>query len=390
MRDVRDLSVEGKTVLVRADLNVPLRDGVIGDDTRIRAALPTLQHLLDAGAGVVVCSHLGRPKGQVDPALSLRPVADRLSELLGRPVALAAGVAGPAEQAAADALEPGQVLLLENVRFEPGETNNDPELSAAFAALADAYVNDAFGAAHRAHASTAGVAALLPCAAGFLLQKEVETIEGVLADPKRPLVAIVGGSKVSDKILVLERFLEVADRVLVGGAMVFPLLKAQGHSVGNSLCAAEDDEHAVNALAAASREGAASLELPTDLVIAKEFSAAAEHQVLAGVDVPDGWMGLDIGPDSAAAYAAALADAGTVFWNGPMGAFEMEPYAAGTRTVAEAVAACPGTTVIGGGDSAAAIEQFGFADQVDWVSTGGGAALELIEGRALPGVEALR
>ena len=390
MRDVRDLSVEGKTVLVRADLNVPLRDGVIGDDTRIRAALPTLQHLLDAGAAVVVCSHLGRPKGQVDQALSLRPVADRLSDLLGRPVALAAGVAGPAEKAAADALEPGQVLLLENVRFEPGETKNDPELSAAFAALADAYVNDAFGAAHRAHASTAGVAELLPCAAGFLLQKEVETIEGVLADPKRPLVAIVGGSKVSDKILVLERFLEVADRVLVGGAMVFPLLKAQGHSVGNSLCAAEDDEHAVNALAAASREGAASLELPTDLVIAKEFSAEAEHEVLAGVDVPDGWMGLDIGPDSAAAYAAALADAGTVFWNGPMGAFEMEPYAAGTRTVAEAVAACPGTTVIGGGDSAAAIEQFGFADQVDWVSTGGGAALELIEGRALPGVEALR
>ncbi len=390
MRDVRDLSVEGKTVLVRADLNVPLRDGVIGDDTRIRAALPTLQHLLDAGAAVVVCSHLGRPKGQVDQALSLRPVADRLSDLLGRPVALAAGVAGPAEKAAADALEPGQVLLLENVRFEPGETKNDPELSAAFAALADAYVNDAFGAAHRAHASTAGVAELLPCAAGFLLQKEVETIEGVLADPKRPLVAIVGGSKVSDKILVLERFLEVADRVLVGGAMVFPLLKAQGHSVGNSLCAAEDDEHAVNALAAASREGAASLELPTDLVIAKEFSAEAEREVLTGVDVPDGWMGLDIGPDSAAAYAAALADAGTVFWNGPMGAFEMEPYAAGTRTVAEAVAACPGTTVIGGGDSAAAIEQFGFADQVDWVSTGGGAALELIEGRALPGVEALR
>jgi phosphoglycerate kinase len=390
MRDVRDLSVEGKTVLVRADLNVPLRDGVIGDDTRIRAALPTLQHLLDAGAAVVVCSHLGRPKGQVDQALSLRPVADRLSDLLGRPVALAAGVAGPAEKAAADALEPGQVLLLENVRFEPGETKNDPELSAAFAALADAYVNDAFGAAHRAHASTAGVAELLPCAAGFLLQKEVETIEGVLADPKRPLVAIVGGSKVSDKILVLERFLEVADRVLVGGAMVFPLLKALGHSVGNSLCAAEDDEHAVNALAAASREGAASLELPTDLVIAKEFSAEAEHEVLAGVDVPDGWMGLDIGPDSAAADAAALADAGSVFWNGPMGAFEMEPYAAGTRTVAEAVAACPGTTVIGGGDSAAAIEQFGFADQVDWVSTGGGAALELIEGRALPGVEALR
>jgi len=390
MRDVRELSVEGKTVLVRADLNVPLRDGAVGDDTRIRAALPTLQYLLEAGAAVVVCSHLGRPKGEVDPALSLRPVADRLSELLGRPVVLAGGVAGAAEQAAAEALQPGQLLLLENVRFEPGETKNDPALSAAFASLADAYVNDAFGAAHRAHASTAGVAALLPCAAGFLLQKEVETIEGVLADPKRPLVAIVGGSKVSDKILVLERFLEVADRVLVGGAMVFPLLKARGHSVGNSLCAAEDDEHACSALAAAQKPGAASLELPTDLVIAREFSAEAEHEILDGVDVPDGWMGLDIGPESAAAYAAALAGAGTVFWNGPMGAFEMDPYAAGTKTVAEAVAACPGTTVIGGGDSAAAIEQFGFADQVDWVSTGGGAALELIEGRALPGVEALR
>jgi phosphoglycerate kinase len=390
MRDVRDLDVAARRVLVRADLNVPLRDGAIADDTRIRAALPTLQYLLDQGASLVVVSHLGRPKGEPDPGLSLKPVAERLAELLGRPVKLAPGVVGPEVTEAAHALQSGEVLMLENVRFEPGETKDDLLLARGLAELADFYVNDAFGAAHRAHSSTAGVAGLLPCAAGFLLQREVETIEGILADPKRPMVAIVGGSKVSDKILVLERFLEVADLVLVGGAMVFPLLKAQGHGVGDSLCAEEDDEHARAALAAASKPGAAILELPVDLVIADRFAEDAERRELEGVDVPDGWMGLDIGPTSAAAYAAALADAGTVFWNGPMGAFEMEPYAAGTRRVAEAVATCPGTTVIGGGDSAAAIEQFGLADRVDWISTGGGAALELIEGRKLPGVEALR
>ena len=390
MRGVKDLDVADRTVLVRADLNVPLRDGRISDDTRIRAALPTLQYLLDQGAAVVVASHLGRPNGQPDPALSLKPVGERLAELLERPVRLAPGVVGPQVTEAVRALQTGEVLMLENVRFEPGETKDDLLLARGLAELADFYVNDAFGAAHRAHSSTAGVAGLLPCAAGFLLQREVETIEGILADPKRPMVAIVGGSKVSDKILVLERFLEVADLVLVGGAMVFPLLKAQGHGVGDSLCADEDDEHARAALAAASKPGAATLELPVDLVIADRFAEDAERREIEGVDVPDGWMGLDIGPTSAAAYAAAVASAGTVFWNGPMGAFEMEPYAAGTRRVAEAVAACPGTTVIGGGDSAAAIEQFGLADRVDWISTGGGAALELIEGRKLPGVEALR
>ncbi|UGS35217.1 phosphoglycerate kinase [Capillimicrobium parvum] len=373
MKTLDDLDVGGRRVLVRVDFNVPLQDGAITDDTRIRGALPTLRELREKGAAqVVLVSHLGRPKGAPDPRYSLAPVAARLSELLGTDVAFG-------DDAPSDA----ELVLLENIRFEPGETKNDPELARRLAARADVYVDDAFGAAHRAHASTDGVAHLLPHAAGRLLQREVETLTGILADPRRPFVAVVGGAKVTDKIGVLRRFLEVADRVLIGGAMAFPFLRAQGHAVGASLCAADDVE------AARGLVGDDKLGLPVDLVLGREFSADTETRELDGVDVPDGWMGLDIGPRSAQLYAQEIAGAGTVCWNGPMGAFELAPFAAGTKAVAEAVAASPATTVVGGGDSVAAVVQFGLSDQVDHVSTGGGASLELIEGKQLPGVEAL-
>jgi phosphoglycerate kinase len=389
VRTLKDLGeLDGKRVLVRVDFNVPLLNGAVGDDLRMRAALPTLQELLRRGAGLILVSHLGRPKNR-EPELSLRPVADHLSDLLGRPVVLAPAVVGEQVDALAAKVGAGDVLLLENVRYEPGETHDDPELAKSLAGLADVYVNDAFGAAHRAHASTEGVARLLPeHAAGLLLEREVSTLRRLLEDPEHPLVAVLGGAKVSDKIAVIERFREVADTVLIGGAMCFPFLAAQGHGVGDSLCAEEDVGLARRALEP--RKGArASIELPVDLVIAERLSADAPAQGLDGVDVPEGWMGLDIGPRTSVAYSAAIAAAGTVFWNGPMGAFELEPFAAGTRAVAEAVAAAPGTTVVGGGDSAAALQQFGLADQVTHLSTGGGAALELIEGRPLPGVEAL-
>ena len=377
MRTLDDLDVGGRRVLVRVDFNVPLgAGGEITDDTRIRAALPTIEELRGKGARLVLCSHLGRPKDR-DPALSLRPVADRLSELLNTEVAFAEDLA---------ALPDADVVMLENVRYEPGETKNDPELARRYAALADVYVNDAFGSAHRAHASTEGVAHLLPSAAGRLLQREVETLGGILERPQRPLVAVVGGAKVTDKIGVLDAFLQRADVVLIGGAMCFPFFAAQGHSVGASLCEEEGIPEARRALA----DGEGKLRLPSDLVAGRAFSADTETRDLDGTDVPDGWMGLDIGARSADAYAEVIATAGTVFWNGPMGAFELEPFAAGTRRVAEAVAAAPGTTVVGGGDSAAALASFGLADRVDHLSTGGGASLELLEGKTLPGVEALR
>jgi phosphoglycerate kinase len=384
--DLGDLA--GKRVLVRVDFNVPLADGHVADDTRIRAALPTIHELLHRGASLVLVSHLGRPKDR-EPELSIRPAADRFAELSGVDVTLAPGVVGEDVTAFARNLSPGQVLVLENVRYEPGETKNDPALAKALAELADVYVNDAFGAAHRAHASTEGVAHLMPeHAAGRLLEREVSMLSKLLQDPDRPLVAMLGGAKVSDKIAVIERFLQVADSILIGGAMCFPFLAAEGHSVGRSLCEDDDVELARRALAAV--EGArARIVLPVDLVIADRFAAEAESRTLDGVDVPEGWMGLDIGPRTAEAYAAEVAGAGTVFWNGPMGAFELEPFAGGTRAVAEAVAAAPGTTVVGGGDSVAALQRFGLADQVSHLSTGGGAALELIEGKRLPGVEAL-
>jgi phosphoglycerate kinase len=376
VRTLDDLDVAGKRVLVRVDFNVPLDDDRnITDDARIRAALPTLKELREKGARLLLAAHLGRPKGR-DETYSLRPAADRLAELLGEDVTLAASL---------DDVPDGDVVMLENVRFEPGETKNDPELAKRYAALADAYINDAFGAAHRAHASTEAVAHLLPSAAGRLLEREVSTLNGILEEPQRPLVAVVGGAKVTDKIGVLEAFLQRADRILVGGAMCFPFFKAQGHEVGDSLCEEEGLEPARRVLAA----GGEKLRLPTDLVAGRAFAADTETRRLDGVDVPEGWMGLDIGPRSAAGYAEVIRDAGTVFWNGPMGAFELDPFAAGTRVVAEAVAESDAVTVVGGGDSAAALAQFGLADRVTHLSTGGGASLELIEGKALPGVEAL-
>jgi phosphoglycerate kinase len=377
MRTLDELSdLAGKRVLVRVDFNVPLDDdGEVTDDTRISAALPTLQRLRERDARLVLVSHLGRPKDR-EPELSLRPVAERLSRLMETEVELAEDL---------DHVPDGDVVMLENIRYEPGETENDPELAKRLAALADVYVNDAFGSAHRAHASTEGVAHLLPSAAGLLLQREVETLTAILEDPARPLVAIVGGAKVTDKIGVLKAFLERADAILIGGAMAFPFLSVQGHSVGDSLCAEEDLEPARALL----EDGADKLRLPVDLVLADRFDADAERLELEGVDVLDGWMGLDIGPETSEAYAEEIAGAGSVFWNGPMGAFELRPFARGTRVVAEAVAAAHGTTVVGGGDSAAALHQFGLADRVTHLSTGGGASLELIEGKTLPGVEVL-
>jgi phosphoglycerate kinase len=391
VRTLADLGELGeKRVLVRVDFNVPLDAGSVADDTRIRAALPTIELLRERGAALILVSHLGRPKDR-EPELSLEPVGRRLSELIGADVRVAPGARGPEVSELVGALEVGDVLLLENIRFEPGEAKNDPELAAELAELADVYVDDAFGAAHRAHASTVGVAELMEeRAAGLLLEREVEALSGLLEDPERPLVAVLGGAKVSDKLGVIESFLGVADTVLIGGAMCFPFLKAIGHSVGSSLCADDDVELARRVLELAAGEGQATIQLPSDLVLASEFSADAVPQPLDGLEVPDGLMGLDIGPRTAEAYAGVIGAAGTVFWNGPMGAFELEPFSAGTRTVADAVADAPGVTVVGGGDSAAALVRFGLADRVSHLSTGGGAALELIEGRELPGVEVLR
>lgn len=383
---VRDADVAGRRVLVRVDFNVPLADGAVADDMRIRAALPTIELLRERGAALILASHLGRPKGKVDPALSLRPVGEKLAELLGTEVTQAPAVVGTEVETLAHGLGPGDLMLLENTRFEPGETENDTGLAEALAGLADLYVNDAFGAAHRAHASTEGVAQFLPGYAGLLLEREVTELTRVVEDPKRPLVVVLGGAKVSDKVAVIDRFLEVADKILIGGAMAFGFFRAQEVPVGDSLV--EGVELAAEALEKA-RDSDCELVLPVDLVLGREFDADTERRESGGVEVPDGWMGLDIGPRTGDLYAAAIADAGTVLWNGPMGAFEMEPFAGGTRAVAEAVAKAPGTTVIGGGDSVAAIRKFGLEDEVDWLSTGGGASLELLEGKKLPGVEAL-
>jgi len=387
-RTVRDLDLQGgERVLVRVDFNVPLEDGRVTDDARIRAALPTIELLLDGGARLILCSHLGRPKDR-EPETSLKPASDRLRELVEAPVEQAGAVVGDEVRAAVDVLEPGSILVLENTRWEPGEKANDAELARELASYADVYVDDAFGAAHRAHATTAGVAEHLPAVAGLLLEREVNTLDGIVENPDRPLCVVLGGAKVTDKVALIDRFLDTADSILIGGAMCFSFFRAQGRPTGDSLVEEEGVELARKALEKA--EGSSCrLLLPVDLVLGDRFAADADRRELDGVDVPDGWMGLDVGPETAAAYAREVAAAGTVFWNGPMGAFELEPFAGGTRAVAEAVAAAPGTTVIGGGDSAAAIASFGLADQVTHMSTGGGAALELLEGKALPGVEAL-
>jgi phosphoglycerate kinase len=372
---VRDLPVEGRRVLVRADLNVPIDDGRIGDDTRIRAAVPTLRHLRERGAEVVVVSHLGRPKGQPRADLTLRPVADRLAELLGEPVAFGD--------------ETGPVRLLENIRFDPREERNDPALAAELAALADLFVNDAFGAAHRAHASTEAVAHLLPSAAGMLLAAELEAFARLLDDPERPLVVILGGAKVADKIGVIDRFATMADAILVGGAMAFTFLAAAGTPVGASRHEDEAGQEIARRARAAAEAAGCELLVPVDVVIAERVAADAPARTVAADEIPGGWMGLDIGPRTVEAYAGRIAAARTIFWNGPMGVFELPPFAQGTLAVAHAVADSNGVAVVGGGDSVAAVNAAGVADRIAHVSTGGGAALELVEGRALPGVVAL-
>jgi phosphoglycerate kinase len=374
----------GGRVLLRADFNVPLSGGEIDDDLRIVAARPTIDWLLERGSAVVACSHLGRPKGAPDPKLSLRPVASRLGELLERPVSLATGVVGPAVAEQAAALRAGEVLLLENLRFEAGETANTPEFAAALSALADSYVDDAFGAAHRAHASIVGPPARLPCAAGRLLAGEVDVLGGLLESPARPFVTILGGVKVSDKLGVIDALLERCDTLLIGGAMAFTFLVAQGHEVGDSLVEREMIERC-RALLATGR-----VIVPTDVVVAREMTADAQARHVSASSMPAGWKGLDIGPETAGRFADEVDRAATVLWNGPMGVFELEPFAAGTRTVAEAVAECDGFTVVGGGDSASAVRHLGLADRIDHVSTGGGASLEFLEQGDLPGLRALR
>jgi phosphoglycerate kinase len=388
-RTVRDLELdEGTRVLVRVDFNVPLEAGRVTDDSRIRGALPTIELLVERGGRLILCSHLGRPTGR-DPETSLKPASDRLGELIDAPVHQAPEVIGPEVRRGADRLPAGGLLVLENTRWERGETDNDPDLSKELAALADAYVDDAFGSAHRAHASTVGVAERLrPAVAGLLLEREVTTLRSIVEEPERPLVVLLGGAKVTDKIALIDRFLDTADTLLIGGAMCFSFFRAQGKRTGDSLVEEEGVELARKALEK-SESSRSRLLLPLDLVLGDRFDADAALRSSDGTEVPDGWMGLDIGPRTAEAFGEEIARAGTVFWNGPMGAFELEPFAAGTRALAEAVARSPGSTVVGGGDSAAALAEFGLEDEVDHLSTGGGAALELLEGKPLPGVEVL-
>lgn len=391
IKTIDELDARGKRVLVRVDFNVPVKDGVVTDDTRIRAALPTIEKLAGDGARVILMSHLGRPSGTgYEEAFSLRPAALRLSELLGKPVVFASDTVGEDARAKAASLRDGDVLLLENLRFDAREKKNDPAFCEELAALGEAYVNDAFGTAHRAHASTAGVAALLPAFAGYLMEREVGTLSGMLDDPKRPFVAILGGSKVSDKIKVIDALIDKCDTLIIGGGMCFTFLAAQGLSVGTSL--KEDDwvERAGEMLAKAAERGVELL-LPVDVVAADRFAEDAAHKTVPVEAIPDDMMGLDIGAGTAALYGSAIAKARTVFWNGPMGVFEMDAFAAGTKAVAEAVAANKDAdTIIGGGDSVAAVNKFGLADQMTFISTGGGASMELVQGEKLPGVEALK
>jgi len=414
-KTVADVDVAGKKVLLRCDFNVPQdkKTGAITSDKRIVAALPPIQYLLEHGAAVIACSHLGKPepvfdkwvkkqleKGK-DPAeltqeawekslrkLTLAPVAQRLSQLLGREVLFAHDVVGEDAAAKAAALQPGQILLLENTRFEKGETKNDPEFAKKLASFADIYVSDAFGAVHRAHASTAGVAAYLPAVSGFLIEKELRVMGGALENPKRPLVAILGGSKVSSKIGVINNLLEIADTIIIGGGMAYTFSAAQGGKIGNSLLESEWMDYANEMVKKAADKGVKLL-LPVDTVIADRFAPDADTAVVKAGQIPDGWEGLDIGPETVKLYCAAVADAGTVIWNGPMGVFEFDKFAVGTRAVAEALSKTDAITIVGGGDSAAAVEQLGYADKMTHISTGGGASLEFLEGKELPGVACL-
>lgn len=414
-KTVADVDVAGKKVLLRCDFNVPQdkKTGAITSNKRIVAALPTIQYLLEHGAAVIACSHLGKPepvfdkwvkkqleKGK-DPAeltqeawekslrkLTLAPVAQRLSQLLGREVLFAHDVVGEDAAAKAAALQPGQILLLENTRFEKGETKNDPEFAKKLASFADIYVSDAFGAVHRAHASTAGVAAYLPAVSGFLIEKELRVMGGALENPKRPLVAILGGSKVSSKIGVINNLLEIADTIIIGGGMAYTFSAAQGGKIGNSLLESEWMDYANEMVKKAADKGVKLL-LPVDTVIADRFAPDADTAVVKAGQIPDGWEGLDIGPETVKLYCTAVADAGTVIWNGPMGVFEFDKFAVGTRAVAEALSKTDAITIVGGGDSAAAVEQLGYADKMTHISTGGGASLEFLEGKELPGVACL-
>ena len=414
-KTVRDVDVAGKKVLLRCDFNVPQdkETGEITSDKRIVAALPTIRYLLENGAAVIACSHLGKPvatfesyvKKQVEKGkdaasvkkedwekslkkLTLAPVAKRLSELLGQEVIFAHDVVGEDAKTKAAALQPGQILLLENTRFEKGETKNDPELAKAMASMADLYVSDAFGAVHRAHASTAGVAAYLPAVSGFLIQKELEFLGGAIANPKRPLVAILGGSKVSSKIGVINNLLEIADTIIIGGGMAYTFSAAMGGKVGNSLLEADWMDYSKEMMEKAKAKGVKLL-LPVDTVCADKFAPDANSQVVKAGEIPDGWEGLDIGPETVKLYCEAVQGAGTVIWNGPMGVFEFPAFAKGTEAVAEALSKTDAITIIGGGDSAAAVQQLGYADKMTHISTGGGASLEFMEGKELPGVACL-
>ena len=387
-KTIEDVCVEGKRVLVRCDFNVPLKEGKITNDKRIVAALPTIKYLLDNNAKVILCSHLGRPKGEFLPEFSLAPVAARLSELLGKEVKMAKDVVGEDAKALAAALENGDVMLLENVRYHKEETQNAPEFSKELASLADLYVNDAFGTAHRAHCSTTGVADYLPAVCGYLIQKEISIMGDALNTPKRPLVAILGGAKVSDKIGVINNLLDKVDTLIVGGGMAYTFFKAMGHTVGNSICEDDKVDLAKEMLAKAEERGVKFL-LPVDNKIGDNFAEDCNKQVNDGRDIPDGWQGLDIGPKSIALFCDAVKDAGTVIWNGPMGVFEFAAFAEGTMEVAKAIAATDAISIIGGGDSVAAVTKLGFADKMTHISTGGGASLEFLEGLELPGIAAL-
>ncbi|MBF4509441.1 MAG: phosphoglycerate kinase [Aeromicrobium sp.] len=388
-KTVKDVDVSGKRVLVRVDFNVPLAEGAVADDTRIRAALPTIRYLIDHGARVVLMSHLGRPSGEPDPQYSLKPVRRTLQRLIGRNVAFSPEVVGPEAAEAVGRMIDGEILMLENVRFHPGEKSNDSAFAEALASLGDIYVNDAFGAAHRAHASTAGVAECLPAYAGLLLAREVETLTGILTEPDRPFVAILGGSKVSDKFGVIDKLIECCDSLLIGGGMAFTFLVAKGLEVGDSIVEADWIEPAKQMLEKARLAGV-DLVLPTDFVIAAEMTEDAETRVVGREEIPIGMKGLDIGPSSTELYKGEIARAKTIFWNGPMGVFEMTPFEAGTREVAVAVGRNNrAVSIIGGGDSVAALKKFGLEDRVTFVSTGGGASMKLLEGSALPGVDAL-
>ena len=386
-KTVRDIDIKGKKVLVRVDFNVPLNGETVTNDTRIRAALPTINYLLENGAAVILMSHLGRPKGKKDPKYSLRPVALRLHELLGKPVEMAPDCIGEEVQKMAAALQPGQVLLLENVRFYPQETDNDPQFAKDLASLAEIYVNDAFGAAHRAHASTTGVAQYLPAVAGFLMEKELRELGQLLDNPQSPFVVLLGGAKVSDKIGVMQNLIGKADYLLVGGGMAFPFLKVQGLEIGKSLC--DGDLSVPQGILEKAKGTKTQIVLPVDVVVAEELVEDAPHQVVDVEAIPADKMGLDIGPKTVEKFGQIIASAKTIFWNGPMGVFEKKPFDQGTRAVAQAVADSQARSVVGGGDSVAALTQAGLAAKITHVSTGGGASLEFIEGRQLPGVEAL-